>query len=390
MYPATFQPEVSLRIHRIQQLLQRIEADALLLNTNVSLYYSSGRVFNGYTYIPVEGEAHYFVRRPIGLQGDRIHYINKPEQIPAILTETGIVHPHRIALEWDAPHSDYARLANLFPEAEAVNGSIIMRQTRSVKTDYEIEQLRIAAQLHDHVYCLIPSLYRPGMRDIELQIEIERELRLHGCLGQFRINGQSMELFMGNLICGDNADTPSPYDFAMGGAGMNQSIPVGCNGSIIAPGMSIMVDMNGNFNGYMTDMTRVFAVGKLPELAYHAHQCSAEIHQAVAAAGRPGVPASHLYEIAVEMAQQAGLADYFMGHRQKAGFVGHGVSIEVNEAPVLAPRSKDILESNQVIALEPKFVIPHVGAVGFEDTYLVTPDGLQSFNDAPREIIVME
>ena len=75
-----------------------------------------------------------------------------------------------------------------------------------------------------------------------------------------------------------------------------------------------------------------------------------------------------------------------MGHTQKAGFIGHGVGIEVNEAPVLAPRSKDVLVENQVIALEPKFVIPHVGAVGIEDTYVVTPDGLQAITSAPVDI----
>ena len=70
---------------------------------------------------------------------------------------------------------------------------------------------------------------------------------------------------MGNVICGDNADTPTPYDFAMGGAGLSCSIPVGCNGSLIRPGMAVMIDMCGNFTGYMTDMTRVYSVGELPD-----------------------------------------------------------------------------------------------------------------------------
>ena len=86
MYSSNFQPESSLRWKRVQSVLQSINADAVLLNTNANLYYSSGRVFNGYTYIPSEGEAIYFVRRPIGLKGENVHYIHKPEQIPALLT----------------------------------------------------------------------------------------------------------------------------------------------------------------------------------------------------------------------------------------------------------------------------------------------------------------
>ena len=75
-----------------------------------------------------------------------------------------------------------------------------------------------------------------------------------------------------------------------------------------------------------------------------------------------------------------------MGHTQKAGFIGHGVGIEVNELPVLAPRSRDVLEEGNVIAIEPKFVIPHVGAVGIENTYLVRKDGLECLTKSPEDI----
>ena len=96
--------------------------------------------------------------------------------------------------------------------------------------------------------------------------------------------------------------------------------------------------------------------------------------------------ASELYRMAVDMAKEAGLEEYFMGHAQKAGFVGHGVGIEINEAPVLAPRSRDVLVSGHVIALEPKFVIPQVGGVGIEDTYLITDTGVEQLTEYPEEI----
>lgn len=390
MYSSSFRPEALLRCEKIQSALRTSHADAILLNTNANLYYASGRVFSGYVYVPAEGEPHYFVRRPVGLKGDTVHYIHKPEQIPALLAEAGLPIPRCVALEWDASHGDFTRLAAVFPDVEVVNGSAVMRAVRSVKTNYELALLQESAVKHAEVYRRIGSVFREGMTDIELQIEIERLLRLHGNLGLFRINGQSMEIFMGNVICGDNADSPTPYDFAMGGAGLSCSIPVGANGSLIRPGMTVMVDMCGNFTGYMTDMTRVYSVGELSAEAARAHACSIEIHRAVARMGRPGVAAADLYRLAVQIAQDAGLDDYFMGHTQKAGFVGHGVGIEVNEAPVLAPRSKELLVENQVIALEPKFVIPHVGAVGIEDTYVVTPEGMKAITSAPIEILPLQ
>lgn len=390
MYSSSFRPEALLRCEKIQSALRTSHADSILLNTNANLYYASGRVFSGYVYVPAEGEPHYFVRRPVGLKGDTVHYIHKPEQIPALLAEAGLPIPRCVALEWDASHGDFTRLAAVFPDVEVVNGSAVMRAVRSVKTNYELALLQESAVKHAEVYRRIGSVFREGMTDIELQIEIERLLRLHGNLGLFRINGQSMEIFMGNVICGDNADSPTPYDFAMGGAGLSCSIPVGANGSLIRPGMTVMIDMCGNFTGYMTDMTRVYSVGELSAEAARAHACSIEIHRAVARMGRPGVAAADLYRLAVQIAQDAGLDDYFMGHTQKAGFVGHGVGIEVNEAPVLAPRSKDLLVENQVIALEPKFVIPHVGAVGIEDTYVVTPEGMKAITSAPIEILPLQ
>ncbi len=123
----------------------------------------------------------------------------------------------------------------------------------------------------------------------------------------------------------------------MGGAGLDPSLPVGACGEIIREGNSVMVDANGNFTGYMTDMTRTFTLGEIAPLAVKAHETSIEICRAVAAAARPGAEARHLYSLAESMAAEAGLAEYFMGHRQKAGFVGHGLGIEINELPVIAP-----------------------------------------------------
>ena len=127
-------------------------------------------------------------------------------------------------------------------------------------------------------------------------------------------------------------------------------------------------------------MTRVFSVGKLPDLAYRAHDTSLEIQRRIAEAARPGTPASELYAIAVHTAAEAGLSEYFMGHRQQAGFVGHGIGIEINEMPVLAPRSK-------VFALEPKFVIPGIGAVGIENSFAVTAGGLEKLTLLDEEIV---
>ena len=79
-----------------------------------------------------------------------------------------------------------------------------------------------------------------------------------------------------------------------------------------------------------------------------------------------------------------------MGWTQKAKFIGHGVGLQINELPVIAPRSKEALSSGMIIALEPKFVIPGTGAVGIENTYLVNDDGLEKLTLANEEIIELK
>lgn len=369
----------------VREAMKRAGAEAILLSSYANIYYLTGRVFSGYVLI-THSEVRYFVRRPLMLEGENSGYIRKPEDIPSLLGKT---LSGRIGLEMDVTgYNSIVRLMKLFPDAEFVNADQIMRAARSCKTPEQLSLISRSGEMQAEVYRHIPDLYKPGMTDVDFQIAIETASRKAGCLGQFRISGDTMELFMANILAGDNADNPTPYDFAMGGQGQDASLPVGADGTVIEPGMTVMVDCNGNYTGYMTDMTRVFAVGRIDPLACNAHECSIRICRELSRMGCAGTPAKLLYEKAVEIAAEEGLTDYFMGHNQKAGFVGHGVGIEINEAPVLAPRSKDILMAGNVIAIEPKFVIPGTGAVGIENTYSVSQDGpMQCLTNAPEEII---
>lgn len=380
--------EFELRLSKIRSEMEATSTEALLLTDNANIYYLTGRVFAGYAYIPLKGMPIFFVKRPVELEGDGIVYIRKPEEITASI---GMSAPSNIALELDVlPYSMASRLIPVFPGAEIRNASPLMRTVRAVKTPLAMDMLRQSGAKHTRVYRRIPGLFQEGMSDYDLQVSIEHLSRLQGCLGQFRISGDTMELYMGNVLAGRNADAPSPYDFAMGGAGMDPSLPVGANGTLITPGTTVMVDINGNYNGYMTDMTRVFALGDLEPLAERAHKCSIDIHHALCDMMRPGTPAKALWEKAEQIVTEADLKPYYMGHRQHAGFIGHGVGIEINELPVIAPRSRDIIQEGNVIALEPKFVIPHVGAVGIENTYIVHSDRVECITLAPEEIIYFD
>ena len=380
--------ELELKWRRIQQAMRQEEADGCLLTMNMNLYYVSGQVFNGYFYLPAEGRPYWFVKRLTIPETNQVHVIRKPEQIPDFFRDLNLAMPRKLLLEADElSYNEYIRLQHVFRAEATGNASALIRHIRMIKTPWEIEQMRISARKHEAVYREIPACYRPGMRDIELQIEIEKRMRVHGSLGYFRAFGSNMDIFMGSLLAGENAGEPSPFDFALGGTGMHASGPLGANGTLLREGTTVMADMSGNYTAYQTDMTRVFSIGKLPDRAYRVHRVALEIQARMERTAKPGVPCAELYRDALAMAGQEGLEDCFMGTRFQAKFVGHGVGLEINELPVVTTRSKDILQPGMTFAFEPKFVLAGIGAVGIENTFLVTDSGVEKMTLLDENII---
>lgn len=380
-----FHQDHRMRIERLQQLMRQQGVDALALASNVNLYYLFGQIYSGLAYVPSEGMPIYLVRRPQTYGAlEHVHYVRKIEDLSTLIDTSGV---RSVALELDElSYNDIERQRRLFPEAQLCNASQLLRMVRMVKTPDEIAAIRQGAQSHMKVYRQIPTLYRPGMTDVALQIELERVMRHEGSVGVFRTFGSAMEIHMGSLIAGDNACAASPYDFAMGGAGTD-ALPLGSNGSKLLPGMSVMVDMAGNYGPYLTDMTRTYAIGRLPDEAYRLHELSRRMHREIMQVAVPGMPCADLYTHSLELAELEGAGAYFMGLGQQAQFVGHGLGLQINEMPVLTGRSRDVLVEGMVIAFEPKFVLPHVGAVGVENTYLVTATGVENLTPLDEDII---
>ena len=355
--------DLKIKWDRMRDGMAKMGMDACLLTVDVNLYYTTGQIYSGYFYLPVDGEPWFLIKRPNGLSGHQVEYIRKPEDIPTLFAERGIKMPKRLLLEADElTYNEYIRLQKVFQPEEAGNATAFMRNLRRVKTPWEIGQFRIAARKHEATYSEIPECFRPGMTDLEFQYEIEKRMRKNGSIGLFRAFGANMDIYMGSILAGEN-------------------------GTLLKEGTAIMVDMAGNYTAYMTDMTRVFSVGRLTEEAYRAHQVALTIQQEVENATRPGTACSDLYNIAANIAKKEGLSANFMGTEQQAKFVGHGIGIQINELPVLTPRSKEELLPNMVFALEPKFVIPGVGAVGIENSFLVTETGVEKLTRFNEEII---
>lgn len=380
--------DIEHRIQQIQQYIVHQKMDACVISSPVNLYYLNGQIFDGYMYILPHQKPLLFVRRPVDININNVEYIRKPEQLPELLKKHNLPLPKSILIESDAlPYNSVVRFQKALnmPEMKSISG--FMRQIRSVKSDDELAQVRRSAKSHARVYQQIPSLYRAGMTDLDLQIEIEYVMRKEGSIGTFRSFGENMDIYMGSLLAGDNAQEASPFDFALGGKGIDPLLPLGSANKVMKKGTTIMVDMAGNYTPYLDDMTRTFSVGEIPEEAKRAHQLSIDIHNEIIAFAKAGVACSDVYDKTMEMVVANKMEQYFMGTTQQAKFVGHGVGLEINEPPVFAQRSREILQKNMAMALEPKFVLPGIGAVGIENTYFVTETGLEKVTLCEENIV---
>ena len=383
--------EIGSRIQKVQDYIVHQKVDACVISTPVNLYYLNGHIFDGYMYILPNQEPILFVKRPVDIDRDNVELIRKPEQLPGLLAKRNLPLPKKILLESDVlSYNSIKRFQIALDMPEMGNISGFMREIRSVKSEYELGQIRQSALSHAKVYNQIPSLYRSGMTDLELQIEIEYVMRKEGSIGEFRSFGENMDIYMGSLLAGDNAEEASPFDFALGGKGIDPLLPLGSANKIMKPGTTVMVDMAGNYTPYLDDMTRTFSIGEVSEEAHRAHQLSIDIHHEIIRFAKAGTACSDVYNRAMEMVVENKMEHYFMGTTQQAKFIGHGVGLEINEPPVFAPRSRQILKKNMAVALEPKFVLPGIGAVGMENTYFVTDEGLEKVTICEENMVVLQ
>ena len=384
--------EVAGRLAGLQAVLAARALDAALIVQNADLYYFSGTVQQSYLYVPVEGEATLFVRKlaeraRLESPLPALVELASPRDLPALLAERYGAVPARIGLELDVlPVNDYRRLQKLFPQAafEDVGRDIV--RLRAIKSSWEVERIRAAAAIADEVCELVPDILREGQTEAEFAGKVEAEARRLGHEGIIRMRGFNQEMFYGQLLSGVSGTAASYLDTPLAGTGFSPAVAQGVSFKVIGRGEPVVFDFVPVREGYIADFTRMFVIGELPGELRRAYEVACHVQAAVAAAVRPGVTCRSVYETALAAAAERGLAEFFMGHGAgQVRFIGHGVGLELDELPVLAASDLELLPG-MVFALEPKFVLPGLGAIGIENTWLVTEAGLEKLTLAAESI----
>lgn len=148
------------------------------------------------------------------------------------------------------------------------------------------------------------------------------------------------------------------------------------------------MDVGCCIGGYVIDQTRTVVFGSLPDDLAYAYDASERILRSAEGLLRPGTVCEQLYAESLRLADDAGLADHYMGYgRDQVKFLGHGIGLEVDELPVLARGFNYPLEAGMVIAVEPKFTFPGRGVVGIENSYAITTDGFEKLTISREGLI---
>jgi Xaa-Pro aminopeptidase len=149
---------------------------------------------------------------------------------------------------------------------------------------------------------------------------------------------------------------------------------------VIAPGDLVVWDMGARVDGYCSDCTRTFAVGEIAEAARDAYELVRAAQAAGLEAVRAGVAGEEADEAARSVIRDGGHEDHF-GHG-----LGHGVGLEVHEAPRLGKLSEDVLEDGDVVTVEPGVYLPGEFGVRIEDLVVVTEDGCDILSSLGKEL----
>jgi Xaa-Pro aminopeptidase len=395
-YQNTPTTEINARILHLQRQLIDSGMDGALILQPTDLFYYSGTIQQSHLYIPAEGEAILFARKSFE-RAQAESGINKilpfasPKALPGLLKENKLAIPKLLGMELDVlPVNLYSTYTNVFPHTSIIDLSPIIRKQRSVKSNYELGLMAEAGRLADQMMTYVATVLSEGATEIELAGQVEAYARKLGHQGIVRMRLWGNELFYGHLMCGASAAAPSYLASPTGGSAVNPAVAQGAGLDRIAPNQPVLVDYVFAYNGYISDQTRIFSIGALPDHLVEAHQVMLDIQTTLSAMAIPGVSAGHLYETAVVLATEAGYADSFMGNGpQRIRFVGHGVGLELDEFPFLAQGQRLALEENMVIALEPKLIFPGQGVVGIENTHVVTSSGLRSLTAYSDEITIV-
>ena len=254
---------------------------------------------------------------------------------------------------------EFSHVKSGAPEAEYPDASNVLAGLRLKKDKAEVDAMRKAVKIaQDALKAVIPQI-KIGMTERELASELVMQLLK---------NGSDSEMPFSPIVsAGPNSANPhaSPSERKL------------------QAGDLLVVDWGAAYGGYISDLTRTFAVGEVDDECNKIHKIVQEANAAGRAAGKPGVPCAAVDKATRDVIEASGYGKYFT-HR-----TGHGIGMEGHEEPYMRGDNMQILEPGMAYTVEPGIYLTNRNGVRIEDNVVVTETGADCLSDMPREIQVV-
>ncbi len=278
------------------------------------------------------------------------------ERIPDLLPPG----PVRLAFEDGAVTvRSHARLRELLPDrVELVPGRDAVEKLRAIKEPGEVKAIRGASQIADEALRGVIAQGLVGRTEIEVAAALEQAIRVLGARGPS---------FDSIVAAGPHAALPhaQPRDVEIG------------------RGELVVIDWGAQLDGYCSDCTRTLATGELDEPARTAYELVRRAQLVGLDAVTDGTGGRDADSAARAIIDDGGHGEHF-GHG-----LGHGVGLEIHEAPRLSQRSDDVLKAGNVVTVEPGVYVPGRFGVRIEDLVVVTDSGCDILTSVPKEVITV-
>lgn len=265
------------------------------------------------------------------------------------------------ALAFEESHvsfAEYSVLEEIIEETPLVPVSGMIENLREVKDDTEIAIIEKACAIADQGYEHVLKMIKPGMTEIEV--------------------ANQLDFFMRSL-----GATSVSFDTIVA-SGLRSAMPHGvASDKVIEQGDLITLDFGCYYDGYVSDMTRTFAIGDPGSQLKEIYQIVLEAQLKVLEAAKPGLTGIQLDAVARDHITAAGYGEAF-GHS-----TGHGIGLEIHEGPNVSFRADKQFVVGNVITDEPGIYLPGIGGVRIEDDLLITPEGNRVLTSATKELIIL-
>lgn len=243
-----------------------------------------------------------------------------------------------------------------FPEVEMVATQEMIERLRRVKDAGEIARVRSACAIADEALVDVSGLLSEGVREQDFALELELAMRRRGA------SGMSFDPIVAS---GENGAKPHARP----------------SGRPFAQGDLIVLDFGCVVDGYCSDMTRTVGIGPIDETKQRMYEVVLASQEAGRAAVRAGVSCAEIDGACREIIDAAGWGDAFTHG------TGHGVGLEIHEAPRVAGTGGDSLLVGDIVTVEPGVYLPDVGGVRIEDTVVVTSEGCDVLTESSKALL---